>query len=148
MDKYYKKPWAKAYCDGSYFPETMAYGAGVYIIKGDEEQAKYSYGMAQEAPGLRQVTGEIKAVSIALDWAIANGETKLEILYDYSGIENIATGAWGAKKKETKEYQKYVQGAMEQIEVIFTKVKGHSGNRYHNYADKLAKNGALNAVKA
>ena len=61
------------------------------------------------------------------------------IHYDYEGIEKWATGVWSAKNPHTKKYAAFMKRMQEKIEVIFQKVKAHSGDFYNERVDKLAK---------
>jgi hypothetical protein len=63
------------------------------------------------------------------------------LFYDYKGIEKWATGEWRAKKPVT---QAYAQESSEwSIVIHWHKVESHTGNRWNDYADQLAKRGAM-----
>ena len=57
-------------------------------------------------------------------------------------MEKWCTGAWKTNKDGTKAYKAFYQEISKKIKVNFHKVKGHSGDRYNDEADILAK-GAL-----
>ena len=61
------------------------------------------------------------------------------ICFDYEGIEKWCTGAWKANKTGTIAYREFYQKACTQVNIRFVKVKGHSGDKYNDLADKLAK---------
>ena len=48
-------------------------------------------------------------------------------------------GEWKANKEGTKAYRDFYQQAARRMEIRFVKVKGHSGDRYNDMADNLAK---------
>jgi ribonuclease HI len=50
-----------------------------------------------------------------------------------------ATGQWKTKTNLTKKYADYMRSNMTKIEIIFQKVKAHTGNKYNEEADQLAK---------
>jgi ribonuclease HI len=65
------------------------------------------------------------------------------IYYDYQGIEAWITDAWKAKKTVAKSYRENYLKLVEanRLNVIFKKVKSHSGDKYNDMADQLAKAG-------
>ncbi len=131
---------AAAYVDGSYSIETGEYAFGTVFFYGGRMYAfshKYPAGVLAK---MRNVAGEIAGASFAMRYAVQQKIGSLEIFYDYAGIECWATGAWKANLAGTKEYVQLYRKLSEQLRVKFTKVKGHSGNIYNDFADRLAKN--------
>lgn len=129
-----------AYVDGSFNPELQKYAYGCIIIKNEEVlERKSGAGNSPEGLAQRNVTGEMIAAMTAVQWCIKNGYSKLNICYDYSGIEMWATNGWRAKNDLTKKYKEYMQENMKRIEVSFTKIEAHTGNKYNEEVDKLAK---------
>ena len=63
-------------------------------------------------------------------------------LYDYKGIEAWAKGDWKTNTDLTENYKKYYDKIKDELEVIFIKIKAHSGDYYNNLADELAKRAA------
>ena len=43
------------------------------------------------------------------------------------------------KKKGTKEYKKFYDSIKDKLNIKFVKVKAHSGDKYNEEADRLAK---------
>ena len=76
---------------------------------------------------------------MAVDFAIEKGFDEVTIAYDYQGVESWALGTWKRNNKITAEYNEFMQNKMKQIKVKFKKIKGHSGHKYNDLADKLAK---------
>lgn len=85
----------------------------------------------------RQVGGEIQAVIEAIDFCKTKGLTAA-IHYDYIGIEMWATFQWAANKSYTKKYQQFMRQNKQHIH-SFVKIKSHTGNKWNEYVDKLAK---------
>jgi len=129
------------YVDGSFIDGKIGYG--VVILRGDQIIHEASGKMENEKSDvlkMRQVSGEIQAVYEGLAWAQSNGIKSLHIHYDYQGLEFWATGKWRTNNQYTAAYQRHVQNA--QIKIVWHKVEGHSGNRWNDRADELARNAA------
>ena len=88
---------------------------------------------------MRNVAGEIKGSEAAMRFAKENGYKKLAIHYDYEGIQKWCTGEWAAKKEGTQAYQRIYEEMKQYVQIKFVKVKGHSNDKYNDYADMLAK---------
>ena len=74
-----------------------------------------------------------------------SGHLKTVVLhYDYEGIEKWATGVWTAKNPHTKKYAAFMRNMQEKMEVIFQKVRAHSGDYYNEQVDQLAKKALIN----
>lgn len=96
-------------------------------------------GFDKEAIALRNVSGEVLGAKMAVEFAINNNYKEVTIAYDYQGIESWALGTWKRNNKITSEYNEYMQNKMKEINIRFKKIKGHSGHKYNDLADKLAK---------
>ncbi len=128
-----------AYTDGSYDIKTKRFSAGVVLFH-NGETAQYSEAFDEpDMAQMRNVAGEIRASMYAMGYCILNGVSTLEICYDYEGVEKWCTGAWKTNKDGTKRYKEYYDSLKNVLDVTFTKVKGHSGDKYNDMADKLAK---------
>lgn len=133
---------AIAYVDGSYNIKTkrFAYGA-VIFYDGKEYEMNESFDDAELAL-MRNVAGEIKGAECAMRFCIDNNIPALEIYYDYQGIENWCTGEWKTNKQGTKDYKRFYDDVSKVLQIKFCKVKGHSGDKYNDKADELAKQAA------
>lgn len=127
-----------SYVDGSYrhSDKTFSYGAVLFNKDIYETHSKRFY---NEDATMRNVSGEIKGAIYAMQRAIELEKKVLYIHYDYAGIENWALGNWKANKEGTIEYQNYFNSIKDKIDVKFIKVKAHSGVKYNEVVDKLAK---------
>jgi viroplasmin and RNaseH domain-containing protein len=130
----------EAYVDGSYEHSIKLYGSGVVILNGDEEITSFSVkGNDKDLVDMRNVAGEIEASKIAMNYCIENGIKNLILYFDYEGIEKWCIGAWKTNKVGTINYKKYYDSIKDNLNVKFVKVKAHSGNKYNDEADRLAK---------
>lgn len=130
----------EAYVDGSYEHSIREYGSGVVILKGDIVEKTYSIkGNDESLVGMRNVAGEIEASKIAMNYCVDNNIENLILYFDYEGIEKWCIGSWKTNKEGTIAYKKYYDSIKNKLNVKFVKVKAHSGNKYNEEADKLAK---------
>lgn len=130
----------EAYVDGSYEHSLRAYGSGVVILKNNIIENTYSIkGNDKSLVDMRNVSGEIEASKIAMNYCIENKIKNLILYFDYEGIEKWCIGTWKANKEGTKEYKKFYDSIKDKLNVKFVKVKAHSGNKYNEEADRLAK---------
>lgn len=134
------------YVDGSYRDGTYSYGFVVVEVKKDVAiHEQYGRGEDAAAAELRNVSGEMKGAMEAVRWCIREGHRSITICYDYTGIECWALGLWKRNNPHTVLYHDFMASRMKDLDLHFHKVKGHSGNRWNEAADALAKMG-LNAI--
>lgn len=130
---------AVAYVDGSYNVATKEFGYGVVMFhKGEEIHLSDSFS-DEDMATMRNVAGEIYGSMAAMEYAIKNKVSSLTIYYDYMGISKWCTGEWKTNKSGTIAYKKYYDKAKKLVNIDFEKVKGHSGDKYNDLADELAK---------
>ena len=128
------------YVDGSFSLEKRNYSYGLIAINNGEEVFEdCGVGEDEDAVSLRNVAGEVLGSLKAVEFAINNGYKKVTIVYDYQGVESWALGTWKRNKDLTKDYHERMQEHRKNIDISFVKVKGHSGDKYNDIADKLAK---------
>ena len=131
---------AIAYVDGSYDSKTHEYACGIALFvngQGIQHSQKFD---DPEMADMRNVAGEIKAAGIAMKYCLNRGIKSLDIYYDYKGIEKWCTGEWKTNNPGTKKYKAfYEENIKGKVKVKFVKVAAHSGDKYNDLADKLAK---------
>lgn len=128
-----------AFVDGSYNAVTGVYGYGGFLIANGEKYVLQGSGEEAEMASMRNVAGEILGSMAAVEKALELGLKELVVYYDYMGIEMWATGGWKRNKAGTIAYYEYMQQVKDQINILFKKVKGHSGVAGNEEADRLAK---------
>ena len=139
VSRIYSESEAVAYVDGCFKEDTNEYSYGIVVFyEGGEEHFSEKFSDPEMA-AMRNVAGEIKGAMRAMKFCIDNSIKSIDIFYDYEGIENWCTGAWQAKKDGTREYRKYYNQVSKNVKINFMKVKSHSGDKYNDLADLLAK---------
>ncbi len=131
-----------AYVDGSYEHSLGRYAFGcVFILPDDTVYVENGSGDNPDTAQLRNVSGEMLGAMYAVRWAIKNGFSRIELRYDYEGIEKWVTGAWKSKTELTRKYAESMRRWMGNIQMRFTKVAAHTHVYYNELADRLAKDG-------
>jgi len=129
-----------AYVDGSFNSSDNIAGYGLALIKNNKVIFKdLGAFRGDNYNESRNVFGEIRGALKAVELAIANNFEEITIVYDYLGIEKWSTGEWKAKKDLTKDYATFMQKYMKIINIKFEKVKAHTGVKFNEMADQLAK---------
>ncbi len=130
---------ATAYVDGSYDAGTGRFSYGMVLFYNGEEITRNEAFCDAAMAVMRNVAGEIRGAAEAMRCCVENGIEKLDIYYDYAGIEKWCTGEWKTNKEGTTRYKEYYDFVKNKVDVRFVKVKGHSGDKYNDMADRLAK---------
>lgn len=128
-----------AYVDGSFLKEKSMFSFGAVIFHNGEEKHFSKAFDDPELVSMRNVAGEIKGAEFVMRYCLDNGISSVDIYYDYAGIEKWCTGEWQTNKSGTIKYAAFYKEASKKLTVRFVKVKGHSGVKYNELADKLAK---------
>ncbi len=134
-----------AYIDGSFDKANEVVGYGGIIVYQEKE---YEFSKGTKDPRYTEfwnVSGELLAAQYVVNAAIEKGISSCALYYDYKGIEAWAKKDWKANNSVTKAYQEWMQEAMKKIHIEFYKVAAHTGVRYNEIADTLAKEGLLKA---
>jgi ribonuclease H-related protein len=135
------------YTDGSYSEKVGKYSFGCVILEPNGKKTyKKGYGNNPNALNIRNVAGELLGIMFAIKWAYKNNYKKLIIKHDYEGISKWYSKEWKAKNSLVKKYVEFLGKYEGLIEISFEKVNAHSGNKYNDKADELAKE-ALGIVK-
>ncbi|BBE30193.1 RNase H [Tepiditoga spiralis] len=128
-----------AYIDGSFNSKTKEYSAGIVMFYNNTKKTFKYKDKDPKFSKMRNVAGEIMASQLIMQYAVKNHVKNLEIYYDYEGIEKWCTDEWKANKTGTKLYKKYYDQIKDKVNIKFIKVQAHTGNKYNEEADKLAK---------
>lgn len=128
---------AIAYTDGSFFEDKFSYGV-IIFWKGEKYTFCESFSDSALV-SMRNVAGEIKGAEFVFDFCVKHNIKSVELFYDYQGVEKWCTGEWKRNKDGTQKYHEHYREISKFLTVKFTKVKGHSGDKYNDEADKLAK---------
>lgn len=128
-----------AYVDGSYSEENNIYSYGMVIINGEGIEKFKGRGDNKDMASMRNVSGELLGAIEAMRLAIKRNKKRLYLHYDYAGIEKWARGDWKTNKVGTRWYKEFYDKIKEDIDVVFVKVEAHSGVKYNEEADLLAK---------
>ena len=130
---------AIAYVDGSYNPDENAFSYGCLLVIANEMKTFSEAFYNSEMSSMRNVAGEIVASTQAMLYCVSNNITELDLYYDYKGIECWCTGEWKTNKVYTQQYKDYYDSIKDILKVNFKKVKSHSGDKYNDEVDILAK---------
>ena len=125
------------YVDGSYRNKDKSHSYGVYMFNHEEEYT-YSKRFFKDS-AMRNVSGEIKGAMRAMEEAVKLGKKKIYLHYDYEGIRSWALGFWKTNKEGTIYYKNFYDSIKDKLEVKFIKVEAHSGVKYNELVDQLAK---------
>ena len=130
---------AVAFVDGSYNITTEEYSYGMVLYyEGDIYEASRGFSNP-ELKELRNIAGEMEGAMAAVRYCDEHGISGVDIYYDYAGIELWANGQWKTNNSGTRDYKAYMDKMSKAIDIVFHKVKGHSGDVGNDRADKLAK---------
>lgn len=130
---------AVAYVDGSYRADNCRFSCGIVIFHNGKELTFSESFSDTDLASMRNVAGEIKGAQMAMSYCAENGIKNLDLYYDYEGIEKWCTGQWKTNKEGTIAYKRFYDRVSPYVNVSFNKVKGHSGDKYNDMADRLAK---------
>lgn len=129
---------AIAYVDGSYNVKTSEYSYGAIVLyQGSEFESYEKYD--DNLKDMRNVAGEIRGAVFAMQFCLQNNIDKVKIFYDYEGISKWCLGEWKTNKQGTTDYKAFYDSIKDRLQVQFVKVKSHSGDKYNDIADILAK---------
>lgn len=129
------------YVDGSFSDKKQNYSYGIVITKNNEVIHVEGNVGKKNKEGLksRNITGELLGTIVATKYAIIHKYNEINMVYDYQGIEEFATGTWTPKTNIAKIYQKSMNEYINKIKINFVKVKGHTNEEFNELADKIAK---------
>ena len=119
----------------------LLFGWAYVVLNGERELHRASgRDVPAEARRHRNVAGEIQAVLHALDWCRAHGIAAATIYFDYQGLASWVEGTWKTRTSFTRAYAERVRTMG--MTLTWHKVLAHSGNRYNELVDRLAREAA------
>ena len=133
----------RVFVDGSFSPGFPKSGWAFVVTENDVEIARGSGITAFDAES-RNIDGEVMASFQAMRWLDANDRTGT-ICHDYEGIARWAKGEWQAKSNIAKRYVAAAQPYLHRVS--FEKVEAHTGVKWNELVDKLAKDAIARARK-
>ncbi len=134
----------RVFVDGSYSPDFPNSGWAFVVTENDQEIARGSGLTAFEAES-RNIDGEVMASYQAMKWLAENNKTGV-ICHDYEGIARWAKGEWQAKSNIAKRYVVAIQPLKHLVQ--FEKVAAHTGVKWNELVDQLAKEAIAKGRKA
>ena len=124
------------YADGSCWPTNPGImGVGIFIRDG-AAQRQYSYSAGPGTSARAELVALLKAISIANNGAQIFSDSKYAI--------GVAAQGW--KAKANLDLVERLRAALKKKRISLNWVRGHSGNPYHNQADRLAREGSAAGV--
>jgi ribonuclease HI len=149
-DNTYPRDGLHCYSDGSFSRTLQNYSYGLAIVE-DEQLVHRENGIGKnkEAVSMQQVAGELLGAMRALLYAKEYGHKKVLIFFDYKGVCLHAIGEWARDSVFAVQYYDWMQNFFREnpdIEVLFVKVDAHTGDKWNELADELAKD-ALGIIK-
>ncbi|WP_407450534.1 viroplasmin family protein [Fibrobacter sp.] len=133
----------RVFVDGSFSPNFPKSGWAFVVTENDKEIARGSGITAFDAES-RNIDGEVMASFQAMRWLDANDKMGT-ICHDYEGIARWAKGEWQAKSNIAKRYVAAAQPYLHRVS--FEKVEAHTGVKWNELVDKLAKEAIARAKK-
>ena len=139
------------YVDGSYSkhkPDVVS--GGIIIVDRDCNKPLYArrvYSRDNAFTSMNNVGGELVATVIGMTAAYSYSKVEeissIRFFHDYIGIDKFITGGWKAKAKGAVLYvhafNSMRKDGLKDTDIRFVKVKAHSGNKYNEMADEVAK---------
>ena len=139
-------PSESIFVDGSFNADKAIVGGAFVLVKDDKSVHEQTIrdDKHTEILRLRNVGGELLATIYALKYALSLGMREVTICHDYQGIASWADGSWQAKQDITKRYAAFVEQIIkkEGLQVQFQKISAHTGVKFNERADQLAKQAA------
>ena len=133
----------RVFVDGSFSPDFPKSGWAFVVTENDVEIARGSGITAFDAES-RNIDGEVMASYQAMRWLDSNDKTGT-ICHDYEGIARWAKGEWQAKSNIATRYVAAAKPYLHRVS--FEKVAAHTGVKWNELVDQLAKDAIARAKK-
>lgn len=127
------------YVDGSNLGDGSKFSWGAIIFSKEGKHCISGNSGDKRFIQYRNISGELFATVHAINYAYKSRMKKVVIYHDYSGIRHWALGEWRTKNELSRYYKSYIDSMKNKIEIEFIKVKGHTGDKFNEEADILAK---------
>lgn len=89
---------------------------------------------------LEHIAGELRSVIEGIKYIKWKKIEKIKLHYDFEGIADLALlPNCKPRNGTTKRYQQFIKNAINKIDIVFIKIKSHSGDKYNEEVDKLCK---------
>lgn len=131
------------YIDGSFRKEDNSFSYGFLILKNKDKIIEGSRRIYSHPWGkYRNVAGELSGAREGIRAAIEHGFNSINVYYDFDGIETYVETTNGFSKDNylADYYTTEIDKFKEMASINFIKIKSHSGDKFNDYVDKLAKN--------
>lgn len=125
----------RVYVDGSFSPG-FAYSGWAFVVTEDDNELARGNGLTAFEAESRNIDGEVMASYQAMRWLDAHDMNGV-ICHDYEGIARWAKGEWAAKSNIAKRYVAAAQPYLHRVK--FEKVAAHTGVKWNELVDQLAK---------
>ena len=135
-----------AYISGSFNNSNQIYGYAGLIFYNGKKHIIQGNGNDKNLIQLGAVASQIIACQELIKKAIELEIKNIDIYYNYEGIKNWATGEWKTNRKETKDYQKFIQDSKSKLNINFTRNISLIDEMFELEVRKLAKKAAFNYI--
>jgi ribonuclease HI len=125
----------RVYVDGSFMP-TSQYAGWSWVAVDDDVEIACEFGKTPYHAVSRNIDGELYAAWQAMEY-LAKIQRKGIICHDYQGVASWALGEWKANSVVAQVYISKISDLKRWA--TFERVAGHSGDRWNDKADELAK---------
>lgn len=122
----------QVFTDGAFATSKTVMGYAFVVLK-DEEKI-YSWSNGQN--GGTNIRAEILACYYAIKWCKDNNISEFEILTDSMQLIGTYTKNW--KRNKNNDLWDAMDKLIKGLSITWTKVKGHTGNKYNELCDCLA----------
>lgn len=141
MVKISNEDYVELYVDGSYRKREEIYSYAFIIVKNkDVIYEKFETKKEPKGSKIEHIAGELKAVIEGIRYIKYKKYINIKIYYDFKGIADLALlDSCKPRNDTTKRYKKFIKENMEILNIIFIKVKSHSGNLFNEKVDELCK---------
>ena len=129
------------YTDGAYSPKRNMGGWAFVVVKDDVK----IYSEFFPEPDTTNNRMEMQAIIKALHWADQNGYKDVEIITDSMYVVGSMTMNW--KRKKNIDLWEIMEIVCAGMNITWTHVKGHSGDKYNELCDALAVEATKTIIK-